>query len=218
MTPSAIACRACSTLPLLALLAGYVHAAPPITEPVEVEVINMPTVSVDQPVEVELINTPTINVEQPLDVEILNTPTVNVAPQGSRIQDGASGTYAPGDSYWTAEYGPMPEGESLIVEYLTLYSVLGTATDVAPACKIFILTEPGCRGALSGKIAAFFNMPRNAARDYRGDLELTYASTVQMFVEETQSICVRCDLPDDQDTICGGCGQMNFSGHIVPAE
>lgn len=155
---------------------------------------------------------------EPIEVEVTNTPTVSVQDQRVLIQGEASGSYSPGDFYWTAEYGPVESGNNLVVEYLNVYSLLYSAATSAPACSVYILNEAGCAGALAGKIEMSYRTPMTPSRDYDGHLELTFTSPVQMLVKENEFLCVRCDLPDDQSAVCGGCGQLSFSGHILPSE
>ena len=181
--------------------------------PVPVTVDGQATITGD----VNVVNTP--------DVNVTNTPTVTLQDDRVRVQGQANDSYLPGDPYWAAEYGPVETGKTLVVEYLNVSSTLktaelDTATGTAPPCNVYVLNQAGCTGALSGKVEMSYTIPMAVTRsDYTVDwLQLTFASPVQMFVDQNQHLCVRCELPDDQGINCVGCGKLRFTGHLVPAD
>jgi hypothetical protein len=147
-------------------------------------------------------------------VPVTGTVTVEVKDKGTLFQEQFSGIYGTGVSSWRAESEVVPEGKRRMIEFLTLAYTTSTSLPSQGVCRLFVLDIPGCQGSLANQVAIRHQIPTLSGYNEEGDgIDVSNALRTFLFLDEGQSLCVICPLPDDNNTISGG--SVTIVGRMV---
>lgn len=152
----------------------------------------------------------------PVTASVPGMVKVEVKERGELFQEKFDGSYSSGDRSWRAESEIVPEGKRKVIEFFTLVYGSYTSEGSQGACSLYVMAIPGCQGSIAGQIDTTHYVPTIAGSSFGGDgVEMSNALRTLMFLDEGQSLCVICPLPEDHSGIFIGGGRVSIAGHLV---
>ena len=160
-------------------------------------------------------------VSNTVDVKIVNVPLIELLNTREPFQTRFITSYSPPAITWRAESAPIPEGTRLTVEFLTINYPTATSVSELGSCNVWVLQEAGCDSGLADKIVMQHRVPTTSSRE-RGEqddfLQTSAALPMRLYLDAGQTMCVLCPLPEDNNLLAGGGGQVSVAGYLEIVE